>query len=92
MPELLEGEYLEMVAQLKDRYDEITAKLDRIELLELDMKKDLITAYGVVRMLDHLISTSHIPYDNEVITIVEVLRGLMSDTMDRHIFNISEQN
>jgi len=92
MPELLEGEYLEMVAQLKDRYDEITAKLDRIELLELDMKKDLITAYGVVRMLDHLISTSHIPYDNEVITIVEVLRGLMSDTMDRHIFNISEAN
>ena len=77
-----------MVNQLKDKYDEITDKLDRIELQELDMKKDLITAYGVVRMLDNLISNSHIGYDNEVVTIVEVLRGLLSNCMDRHIFHI----
>jgi len=89
---MLEGEYLLLADQLKQKYDDITAKLDRIELLELDMKKDLITAYGVVRMLDHLISNSHVPYDNEVITIVEVLRGLMSNAMDRHIFNIEEAN
>lgn len=87
---MLEQEYLEMVNQLKDKYDEITDKLDRIELLELDMKKDLITAYGVVRMLDNLISNSHIPYDNEVVTIVEVLRGLLSNCMDRHIFHIED--
>lgn len=86
----MEQEYLEMVNQLKDKYDEITDKLDRIELLELDMKKDLITAYGVVRMLDNLISNSHIPYDNEVVTIVEVLRGLLSNCMDRHIFHIED--
>tara|TARA_R110000765_G_C18469424_1_gene550947 strand:- start:105 stop:365 length:261 start_codon:yes stop_codon:yes gene_type:complete len=85
---MLEQEYLEMVNQLKDKYDEITDKLDRIELQELDMKKDLITAYGVVRMLDNLISNSHIGYDNEVVTIVEVLRGLLSNYMDRHIFGI----
>ena len=86
----MEQEYLEMVNQLKDKYDEITDKLDRIELQELDMKKDLITAYGVVRMLDNLISNSHIPYDNEVVTIVEVLRGLLSNCMDRHIFHIED--
>ena len=87
---MLEQEYLEMVNQLKDKYDEITDKLDRIELQELDMKKDLITAYGVVRMLDNLISNSHIGYDNEVVVIVEVLRGLMSNSMDRHIFHIED--
>ena len=87
---MLEQEYLEMVNQLKDKYDEITDKLDRIELQELDMKKDLITAYGVVRMLDNLISNSHIGYDNEVVTIVEVLRGLLSNYMDRHIFHIED--
>ena len=87
---MLEQEYLEMVNQLKDKYDEITDKLDRIELQELDMKKDLITAYGVVRMLDNLISNSHIGYDNEVVTIVEVLRGLLSNYMDRHIFGIED--
>ena len=85
---MLEQEYLEMVNQLKDKYDEITDKLDRIELQELDMKKDFISCYGVVRMLDNLISNSHIGYDNEVVTIVEVLRGLLSNYMDRHIFGI----
>ena len=87
---MLEGEYLELCNDLKTKYDEITDKLDRIELQELDMKKDLITAYGVVRMLDNLISNSHIPYDNEVVTIVEVLRGLLSNCMDRHIFHIED--
>ena len=86
----MEGEYLELCNDLKNKYDEITDKLDRIELQELDMKKDLITAYGVVRMLDNLISNSHIGYDNEVVVIVEVLRGLMSNSMDRHIFGIED--
>ena len=86
----MEGEYLELCNDLKNKYDEITDKLDRIELQELDMKKDLITAYGVVRMLDNLISNSHIGYDNEVVVIVEVLRGLMSNSMDRHIFHIED--
>ena len=89
---MMEQEYLEMVQQLKEKYDTITSKLDKIELMELDMKKDMISTYGVVRMLDHLISTSHIGYDNEVMTIVEVLRGMLSDMMDRHILLIEQAN
>ncbi len=81
-----------MVAQLKEKYDMITSKLEKIELMELDMKKDLMSAYGVVRMLDHLISTSMVPYDNEIMVIVEVLRGMLSDMMDRHILNIENGN
>ena len=53
---------------------------------DMEMKKDMCSCYGVVRMLDHLISNSHIPYDNEVVVIIEVLRGLISSAMDRHIF------
>tara|TARA_R110000751_G_scaffold72491_2_gene147016 strand:- start:1074 stop:1343 length:270 start_codon:yes stop_codon:yes gene_type:complete len=89
---MLEGEYLEMVAQLKEKYDEITSKLDRIELLEIELKKDFTTAYGVVRLLDHLISNSLVGYDNEIIVIVEVLRGLLSDCMDKHILEIPSAN
>ncbi len=89
---MLEGDYLEMANQLKEKYDEITTKLERVELLELDMKKDFISCYGVVRVLDNLISSSPIPYDNEVVTIVEVLRGLLSNCMDRHIFHIEDAN
>jgi hypothetical protein len=85
MPELLEGEYLELVAQLKLKYDEIEAKMISIERLEKIMKKDLLTCYGVVRLLDHLIDTNPIGYDNEVVVLVEMLRGCLSDTVDKHI-------
>tara|TARA_R110002167_G_scaffold337637_3_gene545122 strand:- start:15 stop:290 length:276 start_codon:yes stop_codon:yes gene_type:complete len=90
MPELLEGEYLEMANQLKEKYDEITNKLERIELMSLEIKKDFISCYGVVRLLDHLVSNSLVGYDNEIITMIEILRGSMSDCMDKHIFNIKE--
>jgi hypothetical protein len=89
---MMEQEYLEMVQQLKEKYDTITSKLDKIELMELDIKKDMISCYGVVRILDHLISTSMVGYDNEVITIVEVLRGMLSDCMDKHILHIEQAN
>ena len=89
---MLEGDYLELVAQLKCKYDEITSKLDKVELMEIDIKKDLMTAFGVVRLLDHLISTSLVGYDNEIIVIVEVLRGLLSDCMDKHILEIPMVN
>ena len=85
---MLEGEYLDMVNQLKDKYDMITNKLKRIEAMEIDMKKDMASAYGVVRLLDHLISNSHNSYDNEVMVLIECLRGLLSDCMDKHIFNM----
>jgi len=89
---MMEQDYLEMVNQLKEKYDEITAKLDKIELLELDIKKDMISCYGIVRILDHLISTSMGGYDTEVITIIEVLRGMLSDCMDKHILQINSAN
>ena len=89
---MLEGEYLDMANQLKDKYDQITAKLERIELLEIQLKKDFMTAYGVVRLLDQLISNSMIPYDNEVTTLVEVLRGLLSNCIDTHVLGITEEN
>ena len=87
---MLEGEYLELCNDLKTKYDEITDKLDKIELQELQLKKDFISCYGVVRVLDNLISNSHVPYDNEILVIVEVLRGLLSNCMDRHIFHIED--
>ena len=74
-----------MVNQLKEKYDEIELKMSNIERLEKDIKKDLITAYGVARLLDHLIDTNPIGYDNEIVVLVEMLRGLLSDSMDKHI-------
>ena len=85
-----EGQYLELVNQLKEKYDMITGKLDRIEAMDMTIKKDIMSSYGIVRMLDHLVSNSHVPYDNEIIVIIEVLRGMMSEMINRHIFDIDE--
>ena len=59
--------------------------MNSIERLEKIMKKDLITAFGVVRLLDHLMDTSVVPYDNEIVVLVEMLRGVLSDCVDKHI-------
>ena len=80
-----EGQYLELVNQLQEKYNEIEAKMCSIERLEKIMKKDLITAYGVIRLLDHLIDTAVVDYDNEIIVLVEMLRGILSDSVDRHL-------
>ena len=82
---MLEGEYLDLVKQLKDKYDEIEAKLDIIERRDKELRKDFTTAYGVIRLLDHLISSSVVGFDDEVVIMVEVLRGFLSDSVDTHI-------
>ena len=84
---MLEGEYLDLVAQLQLKYNDIESKMDSILRMEKIIKKDLITAYGVVRLLDHLIDSSVVGYDNEIVVLVEMLRGVLSDSVDKHILN-----
>tara|TARA_R110002073_G_scaffold16406_1_gene63005 strand:+ start:331 stop:585 length:255 start_codon:yes stop_codon:yes gene_type:complete len=84
---MLEGEYLDLVAQLQLKYNDIESKMDSILRMEKIIKKDLITAYGVVRLLDHLIDSSVVGYDNEIVVLVEMLRGVLSDSVDKHILS-----
>jgi hypothetical protein len=79
--------YLDMVNQLKLKYEEITSKLESIERRDKELRKDFMTAYGTVRLLDHLISSSPVGFDDEVVIMVEVLRGFLSDCVDNHILN-----
>jgi len=83
---MLEGEYLDLVKQLKDKFDEVEQKLDTIEKRDKQLRKDFITAYGTIRLLDHLISNSPVGFDDEVVIMVEVLRGFLSDCVDNHFF------
>ena len=82
---------LEMAAQLKATYDEISLKLDKLTLENLDLKKDIVTAYGIARILDNLIDQCYeIP--PEVSTLSDVLRAYLSNIMDANIFNIKLSN
>ena len=78
-----EGQYLEMAAHLKETYD-----LNELQLL--DLKKDLCTAYGVVRLLDSLSDQMNLPH--QFLTLIECLRGTLSDSMDTHIFDLDMAN
>jgi hypothetical protein len=82
---MLEGEYLDLVKQLKDKYDEIEAKLETIEKRDKELRKDFISAYGIARLLDHLIDINPVGYDVEVVTLVECLRGFLSDSIDKNV-------
>lgn len=84
---MLEGEYLDLVKQLKDKYDEIEAKLESIERKDNELRKDFISAYGIARLLDHLIDINPVGYDNEVVVLVECLRGFLSDSIDKHVLS-----
>ena len=79
--------YLDMVNQLKVKYEEITSKIESIERKEKELKKDFITAYGVIRLLDNLIRNSVVGFDDEIVTLVECLRGLLSESIDDYVLS-----
>tara|TARA_R110002012_G_scaffold277713_4_gene465230 strand:+ start:1700 stop:1981 length:282 start_codon:yes stop_codon:yes gene_type:complete len=82
---------LEMADQLKKTYDEITFKLDKITLENLELKKHLISAYGFIRVLD-MMATNSYDIQPEILILIETLRAYLSDYMDDNIFNITLQN
>ena len=82
---------IEMADQLKKTYDEITFKLDKLELENIDLKKHLISAYGMTRVMDNLIDECY-EVPPEIITLSDVLRAYLSNVMDSTIFNIKLHN
>lgn len=84
---MTEGQYIEMANHLKNTYDEISAKLFASEMELMDLKKDLMTAYGVIRLIDNLLEHI-IEVPHELTVLVEVLRGELSDNIDKYIFGM----
>ena len=81
---MLEGDYLELVNQLKLKYDTVEEKLTSIENREKQIRKDMMSA----SMIDNAV----VGYDNEIIVLVECLRGLLSDSIDRHVLGIIDSS
>ncbi len=77
---------IEMADQLKKTYDEITFKIEKIQLENLELKKNLISAYGFCRVLDMIASDSY-ELQPEILILIETLRAYLSTTMDNTIFN-----
>lgn len=82
-----EGEYLEMANQLKESFDEKDKEMIKIKKENELLKKNLLSVYGYVRILDY-ISTASDEIDFELRGMIDILRGFLSDLYD-DFFNIN---
>tara|TARA_R110001632_G_scaffold92849_3_gene198114 strand:+ start:1249 stop:1515 length:267 start_codon:yes stop_codon:yes gene_type:complete len=86
-----EGLYLEAMNQLKEMNDirEKENKRHKTELIAL--KKELISAYGIVRVLDNIYENSFASDEPaiEVKIIIETLREYLSQFVEENILNIT---
>tara|TARA_R110000824_G_scaffold9715_2_gene43055 strand:- start:389 stop:643 length:255 start_codon:yes stop_codon:yes gene_type:complete len=76
---MLEQDYLELVNQLKTKFDELE-KADKIQKRKLnDMTKKLCVAYSAVRMVDEMTIDCELPQVMEF--LISVCRGTLSDVI-----------
>jgi len=77
---MLEGEYLELVDDLKKKFEkkeeEINVIKERISYLE----KDLLTAFGMIRIIDYFCSSTDT--DEELKVLISSLRTYLSECYD----------
>lgn len=80
--ELNSNEYLEMANHAKEMVEEAQAKMDLYKKQNIELKKNLISIYGAIRILDHF---TCMDTSEEVNMYVEFLRGYMSDICENFI-------
>ena len=87
--EINEQEYIEMSNHFKKLYDDLIDKNFKQEIKIMDLKKDLITVYGFIRVIDTILDSLYeVPH--EIVVLVECLRGHLSDIIDKEIFKIKD--
>ncbi len=75
----------EMADQLKAKYDEITESNRKLALQSEYLKKDLITLYSILRILDTM-TNEELDIDPSFLSLIEIGRGIASSMLDMHIF------
>jgi len=80
-----EGLYLDAMKQLQDKFDAFNKKRIIIENKNKMLAKELLTCYGLVRIVDSLINPE--TTDFQVMMSIEILRGYMSDVVDECILD-----
>ena len=84
-----EYEYIEMANHLKKLYEEIDKKNKKILGEKQELIKVLLSSYGLIRVIDNYVSNVYdIP--NDLVVLIETLRGSLSDELDTFIFNINK--
>ncbi len=76
-----EGIYLELVTQLKAKFDENERKVKKIQRQTISLKKDIMMAYSLVRIMDE----PNFVDANDYRVFIELLRGHLSHVVENKI-------
>ena len=84
MENITEKAYMDLANESKEKFDEMN--LERIKLQEevTQLKKELITTYGMVRLIDNLYS-EHDEREPTIETLIDCLRSYLSEFFDNSI-------
>lgn len=80
---MLEGEYLELVNDLKSRFEEKDAEVKKVVERNDELQKIVISCYGYIRILDYMAENAEI--DFEIKGMIEILRSYLSNSYDELI-------
>ena len=80
-----EQEYLELARDFKIKYDEMTTKINNKDNQLLQIKKEMISCYGYVRILDNLYAQQD-EHEPTIHIMLEVLREFLSQFTEDLIF------
>ncbi len=81
----MEQEYLDMVNQLKVKFDEIDKSNNKLLKNDIEHKKVIMTCYGILRIID---ITFH--HDQDFTSLlVQNLRGMLSEVFEEW-YNIED--
>lgn len=77
---MLEQEYLQLCEQLKNTYEEKEQELNKLKQQNQELKKNLMSCYGFIRIIDYIVDEGDVPF--ELRTLIDVFRGYLSDMYD----------
>ncbi len=76
---MLENDYLELVNQLKTKFDELELKEKQHTIQLNEMTKKMAVAYGAVRIVDEMTIDCQLPQVMEF--LISICRGTLSDVL-----------
>tara|TARA_R110002012_G_scaffold37498_1_gene104923 strand:+ start:2587 stop:2883 length:297 start_codon:yes stop_codon:yes gene_type:complete len=79
--------FLESMNHLKEINDKRDSEMKKLERQLLEYKKQLITVYGIIRLLDSVYNNHVIEPAFEVTTIIECLRTYISEYLVENVIN-----
>jgi len=81
-----EQEYLELAATSQIKFNELDHKLKMKERELIEIKKELISCYGYVRILDNIYSNQE-EHEPTICVMLEVLREFLCQFTENNILN-----